>query len=66
MKTYKVKYAIVTNSRCGSYVYKNTRDISIPEDCENVKQALISYVKNGEKTFKRFTVRIYSYNEVEE
>ena len=66
MKTYKVKYAVVTKSRCGSYVYKDTKNISISEDCENVKSALINYLKNNEETFKRFVVRIYSYEKVEE
>ena len=58
MAHYKVKYMVVTKSRCGSYIYKDTTVV----DAENEVDAKM-YVKSNAGSwhgFKRCSVRIAS------
>lgn len=64
MKTYFCKYALITNSRAGAYVYKCEDTVEVPEDVENVKSYVAKKLKEMQTTFKRCTVRITSFKEV--
>lgn len=64
MKTYFCKYSLITNSRAGSYVYKCKDNVEVPEDVENVKMYISKKLKDMQTTFKRCTVKIFSYEEI--
>ena len=63
MKTYFCRYALITNSRAGTYVYKCKDTVEVPEDVENVKSYVAKKLEEMQTTFKRCTVRISSLQE---
>ena len=64
MKTYFCKYDLITNSRSGAYVYKCKDTVEVPEDVENIKMYIVKKLKDIQTTFKRCTVKLYSFEEV--
>lgn len=64
MKTYFCKYALITNSRAGAYVYKCKDNVEVPEDVENIKMYITKKLKDIQTTFRRCTVKLYSFEEV--